>query len=113
MKAKTLLKGLAPLVVLGGAIALSALIFMVLWNAFLVPAVGVAVLSFWLAVKGWAFVYFVTAMVLGAKQFVDFLLFNLTIHVARRQAEKEMSAHTDLMKHFSMFGGQGEQNEQN
>lgn len=108
MKAKTLTKLLVPLIVLSGAIALSALILMVLWNAFLVPVIGITALTFWLAVKGWAFIYFITAVILGVKQLVEFLMLNITMHVARKQAMKTVDAQEELMKHFSMFGGQDE-----
>ena len=99
------------LIVMAGAIAFSAFILMLIWNAFLVPVFGVVSLSFGMAILGWIFIYFVTALIVGAKSVVDFIQFQLTMHVAKQQMKSffEKQGISGLMEHFGGMGFMGEQ----
>ena len=89
--------------------AFLALLLMLLWNAFLVPAVGVAALSYLMALKGVGFAYFIGGAIMVIKSNLEFVAVSASLFIANKKMSRELDEHKSLLRHFPDFFGGGRQ----
>lgn len=94
-----------------GGLALASYIIMLIWNAVLVPAMGLNSVSYGLAVKGLLGIVGIIGILSGVKQLVDFIMVRISFSIAQKRIKKMVDAQKELMKHFKMFTGGDEEHE--
>jgi len=99
---------LIPCAIIAGVVAFISFILMLLWNGFLVPALGLAAISLWQAGLGFVLINFVTMLVMNAQSFFVFIQSNIMMILAQRRFNRQNSPEDSLLKHFRHFqeGGQ-------
>lgn len=80
-----------------------ALVFMGLWNVFLVPAVGVNAISYLSAFAGLGLIYAAFLALSWAKQIANFVMLQVSLHFLKSRMKKVANAQAELYKHFEFM----------
>lgn len=89
--------------ILAASAGLTAIV-MLAWNFFLVPAVGVSEIPFWMAAIGWVLLGAFLSIFAWLKALISFVTLSISLAIAKKKVQKTTAdAQAELIKHFSMF----------